>query len=134
MDGSWGNDVLDGGAGNDVLQGGSGSDILYGGSGLNVLTGGNSADTFVFMPDASFFSDRVTDFQTTGLRQDVLDLTAFDIQAAVPDLTGWISENITQQENGDVSIRLSNSQSILVEDHRNLGENYVDQLVDCIWF
>ena len=85
-----------------------------------------------FEAEASFSSDTITDFRTTGVAHDILDLTAFDIIAAASDLAEWLAENVLQQENGDVSIRLSNAQSVLVEDHLGLGEDLVGQLMECI--
>jgi serralysin len=66
-----GADILLGGSGRDQLFGGRGDDILDGGSGRDILTGGAGADIFVF--NSSNARDRVTDFDVTEDKVDVID-------------------------------------------------------------
>lgn len=62
VSGENGKDSLSGGAGNDNLFGGNGADTLNGGLGDDTLSGGNGPDVFVF--DAGFGHDKITDFDT----------------------------------------------------------------------
>ncbi len=59
---------LTGNDGNDVLNGMGGIDYLFGGLGNDTMTGGTEADVFVF--EASFGADTITDFWAGATRTD----------------------------------------------------------------
>lgn len=98
--GNAGADMLFGGSGADKLWGGGGADILVGGAGCDTLIGGSGADTFVF--DATSAVDTICDF---SLRQDRIDLTAFDI--GFNDLTIKSASFGAKVVVDDVTIRLA---------------------------
>ena len=68
---------LTGNAGNDTLSGMAGIDYLYGGTGNDKMTGGTEADVFVF--EAGFGNDTITDFQAGEGRTDRIWLKGVDV-------------------------------------------------------
>lgn len=108
--GGAGDDTISGGGGDDLLVGGAGRDTITGGSGRDrilgdhltdaasrdTLTGGADSDTFVFVklgqaqaisllpsdPKQSVV-DKITDFDTSGLDADKMDLSSlFDLHTS----------------------------------------------------
>ena len=69
-------DVINGGAGNDTINGNAGDDIITGGLGDDILNGGQGHDVFQF--SAGDGHDRVVDFGTGLLNNDVIRLEGFD--------------------------------------------------------
>jgi Ca2+-binding RTX toxin-like protein len=70
---------LTGGNGNDALDGAAGNDYLLGEAGNDMLTGGAGADVFVF--DASFGTDTISDFWAGLARTDRVWLTNTDLHS-----------------------------------------------------
>lgn len=66
-------DTLSGRAGADRLHGENGKDALIGGKGNDILSGGKLSDTFIFATKHG--QDRIIDFEATGRKHDVLDLS-----------------------------------------------------------
>jgi Ca2+-binding RTX toxin-like protein len=133
LNGDSGADVLRGGAGADTLDGGHGTDRLEGGSGVNQLTGGSGADVFVFK-DGGFSRDTITDLQVFGSAKDTIDLSDFGFLTAYADLDAWQAANVTVTADGDVKMRLAGAQSVVIEDHTDRGEAFVEFVMDTILF
>ena len=83
INGNGGNDTLIGLLGNDTLNGGGGADIMNGGGGNDTMNGGNGNDTFIFA--AGFGNDTINGFDANpaGGGQDLLNISAFGITAAL---------------------------------------------------
>ncbi len=92
--GGEGNDVIFAGSGNDIIYAGEGDDIIYTGAGNDTVYLGEGNDTVIFdtsdILDNVDSNDTIHDFDT---EHDLLDLTAFDLQAS--------NVNIVQSENGE---------------------------------
>jgi Ca2+-binding RTX toxin-like protein len=68
---------INGGAGNDFIDGAGGIDYILGATGNDTLKGGAAADVFIF--DAGFGNDSITDFWAGVGRTDRLWLTNTDL-------------------------------------------------------
>lgn len=79
--GGKGADFLIGGHGKDWLKGGGGKDYVEGGENNDKLWGGSGCDTFKFGDGDG--KDRVMDFDATGRKHDIIDLSD------VSDIGGW---------------------------------------------
>ena len=134
LTGSWGRDTLDGGAGADTLDGGAGSDVLFGGRGVNILTGGRGSDVFEFRTEAGFFRDDITDLNVFGANADRIDLSDFELLTSGEDRDAWANDHMEQLANGDLLVRLSHTQSILIRDHAEQGDAFWDSVIDTFVF
>ena len=67
--------VIRGGDGNDTIDGKAGNDVITGSLGADVLTGGADSDTFVYRSLVEG-KDSITDFDTTDVTGDKLDISA----------------------------------------------------------
>ncbi len=88
--------LIDGRAGNDVIDGGQGNDTIIGGPGNDTLTGGRGNDTFVikvFADSPSVGGDVITDFDDSSRVKDVIDLSAIDANAFLPDRQAFFVDN-----------------------------------------
>ena len=106
IDGGNGADIISGNIGADLLFGGNGDDIISGNRGNDTLSGGRGDDAFVFNNDRG--RDVITDFDTHG--DDVIELSVAGFNSFDDVLAA------ASQESDGVTIDLSNTSSILLED------------------
>ncbi|WP_166417170.1 DUF6923 family protein [Cochlodiniinecator piscidefendens] len=130
VSGGDGNDYINGHTGDDVIDGGAGKDKIYGGSGADVITGGDDSDTFVFRSgDLDGSTDQITDFTRGGGQSDRIDLRGLDLLDGGLSQSEWIAENITNNNDGTFTIDIGNG-AIILNDHLNLGDTFLDTLSD----
>ncbi|BAV47445.1 Cadherin [Mesorhizobium loti] len=106
--GTIGDDTIAGTSGNDVLNGANGSDHISGGGGDDTLTGGFGRDTFMF--EIGFGHDVVTDFNTTSVGHDVIQLaqSLFADFAAVQTAAVQVNADVVITHDADNTITLTN--------------------------
>ncbi|MEM8553909.1 MAG: calcium-binding protein [Pseudomonadota bacterium] len=110
--GGQGRDSLNGGSGADVMDGGDKADRLLGDGGDDTMTGGNGADVFIFEPGRTD-NDVITDFET-GPGGDVLGFYYFRVQNSDIQTIQDVLDR-AEEQNGDTLLRLSATESILLE-------------------
>ncbi|MFT4149733.1 MAG: Hint domain-containing protein [Paracoccaceae bacterium] len=86
-----GADIISGGAGNDSVFGGAGMDTIHTGFGTDVISGGADQDTIIVdknLGATGFTIGGSIDGGSTGIDQDVLDLTAWGFAGTDVEFTG----------------------------------------------
>ncbi len=130
VDAGEGNDYINAFKGDDVIDGGAGRDKILAGAGSDVITGGDESDTFVFRSEDNDGSiDKITDFTRSGGENDRLDLRALDLVGAAETEADWISTNVSQAANGNVTVDLGKT-SIVMVDHDELGSIFLEDVLD----
>lgn len=129
--GGQGRDRLNGSLNADSLSGGAGNDILDGGKAQDLLTGGTGADVFVFSAASHTGStlataDRITDFQSTGLVLDVIDLAGVDARTdrLLNQSFSFLGTGAFTGTAGELRVKLETARTIVMADRDG------DQLAD----
>ena len=92
-----------------MIEGGAGKDRIVGAKGNDTLTGDGATDTFVFAGIIN--KDRITDFDTKGPDQDVIDIRTYADIKSFEDLI----DNHASEAKGNVTLELGAGNVIIVE-------------------
>ncbi|WP_147126671.1 calcium-binding protein [Shimia ponticola] len=125
-----GRDYINAHKGDDVVDGGAGNDTIYLGAGADIASGGAGSDRFVFRTqDLDGNTNQILDYARDGSGRDRLDLRQLNLVNNGSSVDDWIAANLSQQQDGDIEIDLGGA-TILLHDHNDLGQSFMDQVLD----
>ena len=125
-----GTDYVNASSGDDRVNGGDGKDSIYLGAGNDEAWGGDGADRFVFrFEDLDGGQDVIHDFSRDSSGKDRLDFRQLDLLAGGLSEDDWVAAYVVQTAEGDVKLELDGLELVLV-DHKDLGDQYLTEVVD----
>ncbi len=132
-----GNDYLHGYHGDDTLYGGDGGDKIVFGNGQDVAIGGKGSDLFVLNAgDLDGSENVIADFSRAADQSDKVDLRDLQLADQHDDVFGWVMQQLTAQQNGDMVLSLDDGTSIRFVAHEDVPddqEDFRDDIVDGLW-
>lgn len=125
-----GRDYINAGSGDDYIDAGEGNDKIFSGAGSDIILGGAGSDWFVFRSeDLDGGIDTIMDFHRNNTQTDRLDFRLLGLLADGVTSAQWISENVTQNSDYNVTIDIGSGTVHLVDQY-GLGADFLDQITD----